>query len=482
MNAAARPEPRPLPLVPGAGPSAPGRVLATLEQDGRRRWIRPRLSLGRFWTRRRALAYLLMAVFVAIPWLRWGGKPLVLLDVVQREFTLLGTTFRPTDTPLLMVLILTLFVGVFLVTALFGRVWCGWACPQTVYMEFLFRPLERLFEGSPQEQRKLDRDGLSPRRALKNVTFALISAFLAHTFLAYFVGWEQLLRWMTGSPLQHPTAFLVMGGVTAAMVLDFVWFREQTCLVACPYGRLQSVLVDRDSLIVGFDAGRGEPRGKPGKAKRAALEAPAPAARGDCIDCQACVVTCPTGIDIRDGLQMECIGCTQCIDACDAIMDRVGLPRGLIRYTSQAELAGQPRRLLRPRVGVYVALLALLAGLLALGLTRRGETKVFALRGIGAPYAVLPTGEVNNQFRIKVENLGPTARTFALEASDLPAGALVAPEFPLTVAGGEARTTTVFVKLPPSAFRAGKRPLVLRLRAGAEEAQVLEYTLLAPRE
>ncbi len=484
---------KPLPVVPPSDAlenrsllAAPEQVLATLAQDGTRRWIRPRLSRGRFLVARRVVAYVLMAIFVAIPWIQVGGKPLVLLDLLHRQFTVFGTTFRPTDTPLFMLLMLGIFVTVFLITALFGRAWCGWACPQTVYMEFLFRPLERLFEGSPQQQVKLDKEGPNVRRVLKNITFVLISAFLAHTFLAYFVGWEQLRSWITGSPLEHPTAFLVMGGVTAAMVLDFVWFREQTCLVACPYGRFQSVLLDRNSLIVGYDATRGEPRGKPRKAK-GGVAADEPKL-GDCIDCGACVITCPTGIDIRNGLQMECIGCTQCIDACDAIMDRVGRPRGLIRYTSQAELAQEPtRRILRPRVIAYSLVLVLISGLLLFGLGHRGATKVFALRGLGAPFAVLPTGEINNQFRIKVENLSDAPRTYRLAAPELPDGALIAPEFPLEVAAESARTTTVFVKLPPEAFEGGRRELTLRVtdQAGdgpAEEPQELRYTLLGPKE
>ncbi len=242
-------------------PDAPGRVLSTLNEDGSRRWLRPKLSVGAFFRKRRVVAYALMVVFFLIPYLRMNGRPLVLLDVPHRQFTLFGYTFLPTDTLLFMLLLISIAIGIFLLTALFGRVWCGWACPQTVYMEFLFRPIERFFEGGRSGSMALDkRPGLHPRRLAKNAVYVLLALFLAHTFLAYFVGIDQLVQWVRQSPFEHPTSFLIMAGTTAAIFFDFGWFREQTCLVACPYGRLQSVLLDRQSVIVGYDVLRGEPR------------------------------------------------------------------------------------------------------------------------------------------------------------------------------------------------------------------------------
>src|SRR4051812_12971511 len=338
-----------------SAPLAQGRVLPTLNADGTRRRIRPRLYRGPHHSRRRLTAWLLMALFAGIPWIEVGNKPLVLLDVPRREFTLVGRTFLPTDGVLLMLLMLSIFVAVIWTTALVGRAWCGWACPQTVYMEFLFRPIERLFEGRREDQLRLDREGGGARRFAKNVVFFLVSAVLANIFLSYFVGIKTLLAWTRLSPLDNWTPFLVVAATTGLVFFDFGFFREQMCTVICPYARIQSVLIDKSSLIIGYDKLRGEPRAK-GKPR---------SDRGDCIDCNACVAACPTGIDIREGLQLECIACAQCADACDGIMAKIKKPRGLIRYGAQTTLETQrPTRILRPRVVIYPVLLAVLLGAL----------------------------------------------------------------------------------------------------------------------
>jgi cytochrome c oxidase accessory protein FixG len=449
------------------------RVLSTLNADGSRRWIRPKLASGAFWRRRRVAAYLLMFVFFIIPYLRLNGKPLILLDLPRREFTLIGTTFLPTDTLLFMLLFLSVLIGIFLLTALLGRVWCGWACPQTVYMEFLFRPVERWLEGGRSGTLTLDRSvAPKPRRLLKWTVYFLLSLFLAHTFLAYFVGIDRLVQWVRLSPVEHPTAFLTMALTTAAVMFDFTYFREQTCLVACPYGRLQSVLLDRQSVIVGYDVGRGEPRAKGTKER-------APGA-GDCIDCGACVLTCPTGIDIRDGLQMECIHCTQCADACDDIMDRVGRPRGLIRYTSRDQLEGKPKKLLRPRVVLYPAALAAALGLFLFLLETKQDTDVTLLRGIGAPYTLDSDDRVVNQIRIRVTNRASVARQYRIEVLGADQAKIVAPENPLPVAPNELRTTSLFVIGPRSIFINGERGVQLRLSDGAGFIGVYPYTLIGP--
>ncbi|HEX5044695.1 MAG TPA: 4Fe-4S dicluster domain-containing protein [Candidatus Polarisedimenticolaceae bacterium] len=433
-------------------------VLPTMNVDGTRRWLVPRLSPGKFWRRRRWVAWGLLALFTLLPYLRVAGKPAILLDLAHRRFTLLGTTFLPTDTILLALLLLGIFVSIFLLTALAGRVWCGWACPQTVYLEFVYRPLER---------------AVGRNRLLQSLVFLAVSVFLAHTFLAYFVGIEALTRWVRQSPLQHPAPFLVMATTTALMFLDFGWFREQVCLLACPYGRFQSALLDRHSLIVGYDARRGEPRGS--------LK---DAGAGDCIDCGACVRTCPTGIDIRSGLQMECVHCTQCIDACDAIMDRVGRPRGLVRYGSSAEFAGEPKRLLRPRVLIYPAIVVVAWGLLGLQLAGRAPAEVTVLRGLGVPFLVRPDGMIQGAIRVKVVHRGEGERTYRVELLDgeSPAASLrlLASE-PLVLAPGATGTAAVFALAPGDAFGSdGKRDVRLRISDGVDFTREVSYELLGP--
>jgi len=453
-------------------PEAQERVLSTLNRDGSRRWIRPKLSRGRFYRRRFFTAWGLIATFTLIPILKLGGKPLMLFDIPKREFTFFGATFLPTDSFLLMLLLFSIFIGIFLITAVLGRVWCGWACPQTVYMEFFYRPIEVLIEGGRNRQLALDAKGANARRLIKNVVFLFVSAFLANTFLAYFVGWDQLLGWMTSSPTRHSAAFALMLGTTLLMFFDFAYFREQTCIVACPYGRFQSVLLDRQSLIVGYDASRGEPRARWRKKEERTA--------GNCIDCSICVSTCPTGIDIRLGLQMECIHCTQCIDACDDVMDRIGLDRGLIRYTSQAELETGKRSFLRPRLVVYSAILLVMLGTFAFSLFGKQTADVTLLRGLGAPFTILPSGEVSNQIRVKIANRAPQERSYLIEfhsAGDL---TMIAPENPLIVAPGETEMTGAFITAPLSAFADGEAEVTLTISDGVDFSKQLQYRILGP--
>jgi cytochrome c oxidase accessory protein FixG len=339
-------------------------------------------------------------------------------------------------------------------------------------MEFLFRPLERLVEGGWNASRTLDRkeQHLHPRRLLKYAVYGGLALFLAHTFLAYFVGTEQLAVWVRRSPYEHPASFLVMAATAALIFFDFAYFREQTCMVACPYGRWQSVLLDKQSLIVAYDPTRGEPRGR-GKAR---------AGLGDCIDCMACVTTCPTGIDIRDGLQMECIHCTQCADACDAIMTKIGKPVGLVRYTSREALETRSRRLLRPRVVLYPAALALFVGLFVYNLEAREAADVTLLRGIGAPFTEQPDGLVSNQVRVKVANRGHEAQAYRISLVGAPGAQLIAPENPLRVAPGKSASTSVFVVLPAGAFTAGEKVVTFRVDDGDDFAGEFTYRLVGP--
>jgi cytochrome c oxidase accessory protein FixG len=445
-------------------------VLPTLNADGSRNRIRPRLYAGPLYRGRRWVGWSLLLLFAALPLVHVGGKPAILLDVVQRQFSFLGRTFLATDGVLLMLLLLGIFATVMWVTALFGRAWCGWACPQTVYMEFLFRPIERLFEGKREAQLRLDGKGLSGRRVAKNLVFLLLAFLVGNVFLAYFVGARTLWTWMGQSPYQHPTGFTVMLVTTGLVFFDFAYFREQMCTVICPYARLQSALLDRQSLLIGYDERRGEPRAK-GKWKPQ---------HGDCIDCNACVVACPTGIDIRQGLQLECIACGQCADACDSIMARIDKPPGLIRYASQHELAtGSRASLLRPRVLIYSCLLfGLLAGLV-FALQHEPKTDVTLLRGIGAPFSESAEG-VMNQIRVKIRNRSDAERSYRVELVDFAEAKVIAPELPLRVAQGEQRSTSLFVVAPHTAFTQGRRDIVFLVSDGAAFRERFTYNLLGP--
>lgn len=451
-------------------PTAPGRVLPTLNDDGTRRWIRPRLSPGRFHRRRLVTAWALMILFAVLPFVRVNGKPALLLDVQHWQFTLFGRTFLPTDGVLLMLLMLAILIVIMFGTALAGRVWCGWGCPQTVYLEFLFRPIERLFEGDHRAQAKLDKKGANGKRVAKTVVFALLSVVLGNLFLSYFVGTDVLFTWMRHTPSEHPAGFGVMAVTTGLVFFDFAYFREQMCTVACPYARLQSVLLDKRSLVVAYDTKRGEPRGKKGKVT------------GDCVDCSLCVVTCPTGIDIRNGLQLECIGCTQCIDACDSVMAKVGRPLGLIRYTSQESLETRrfdARKLLRPRVVVYGVVAIGLITALSLSSATRLEAEVSVLRGIGAPF--IEQGDlIQNHVRIKIQNRTDRSRSYFISLEGAPEATLVAPENPLTVAPGDPTTESVFVMAPRAAFPGGAHAVRLRISDKAGFERVLPYQLLGP--
>ena len=446
------------------------RVLSTLNEDGSRFLIRPKLAVGRFLTGRRIVAYLLIALFILLPRLRMGGRPAFLIDLVSREVDILGAVFRPSDGLVLMLLGLAIAFTVFLVTALFGRVWCGWGCPHSVYLEHLFRPIERLLEGSPSQQKKLDaQPGFwKPRRMIKWVIFAAVSFALANIFLAYFVGTDRLEQWVFESPLQHPGGFALVCGVSLLVLFDFGYFREQMCIVACPYGRLQSVLLDRQSLIVGYDEKRGEPR----------THLKVVGGGGDCVDCGACVTTCPTGIDIRSGLQMECIGCAQCIDACDRVMDKLERKRGLIRYTSKDELAGVPRKLLRVRTVLYPALILVSASLFTWSIVRRSGVELWVDRITGPSFVELPDGKISAQTRIKIENEADQPKLFTITVVEPDAG--LRSQASWTIPPRESRALPLYVDVDRKTFSNGERTIHMRIDDDHGFEEILAVTLLGP--
>ncbi|MFO0594416.1 MAG: cytochrome c oxidase accessory protein CcoG [Myxococcaceae bacterium] len=392
-------------------------ILGSMNKDGSRHIIHPADVKGRWTTARRIAFGVLIAIYVAGPLIPVGGHPMIQLDVEHRRFFLFGSTFNSQDFWMVLLLALSFAFGLLLVTAWRGRVWCGWACPQTVFLEGLYRPIERFFDGPRERRIRLASEPMSvgkfARRLGKYSVFFVISAAIAHTATALFVSPKELFAMITEGPRLHLEAFGLTSGFTAILMFNFTWFREQFCVVLCPYGRLQSVLHDKSSITIAYREARGEPRGKLGQAA------------GACIDCNRCVAVCPTGIDIRNGLQMECIACTQCIDACDEMMDKVKRPRGLIDFASQHELKGEPRKTLRPRLLVYAGLMLVALTTLGVSLGTRTPFEANIFRPRGAMPFVVDGDEVRNPFEVHVFNKNPGRAAFTLEVVGAPSEAKV---------------------------------------------------------
>lgn len=452
-------------------------VLSTLERDGSRRWLKPRLSPGKWLVRRRRVAYLLVLVFAILPFIKVGGRPWVLLDIGARRFTILGFTFLPTDTVLLALFLVGTLLSLFLITALFGRVWCGWACPQTVYLEFFYRPVERFFEGTAGR-------GGPPRgnrpiwfRWLKFPVYLVFSFLLANLFISYFIGVDRLWQWMHHSPFTHPVPFLVMAFVTFAMLLDFGYFREQICIIMCPYGRFQSVLLDPSSLIVSYDARRGEPRGQAKHKRTAQLPL-----LGDCVDCRLCVATCPTGIDIRKGLQMECINCTQCLDACNGVMAKLGREPNLIRYSSQRADRGEQNRLARARVFLYPLLLCLVGGLFVFFLWTKQSFNVEILRERGNPYTLAnEDSAARNLLILKLTNRTDQPMQFQVRPLSPEGTILTVSESALDLDSAQTGTFHLSVLTPVGVFRQGRADLRMQIENQEGVVREVDCRLIGPR-
>jgi cytochrome c oxidase accessory protein FixG len=383
-----------------------GQTTGSLATDGRRNFVYPADVSGRFHRVRLVIFAVLIAVWIALPLVRINGRPALLLDIATREFYAFGAAFNAQDAWLLFFLLTGLGFGLALVTALWGRVFCGYACPQTVFLDGVFRPIERFIEGSREQRMKLARApwtaGKVVRKAAKHAAFLVASLGVAHVTLGLFVSLPSLWKMLWLGPAAHPAAFAWAMAITAVLYVDFAWFREQVCLIVCPYGRLQSALTDEDTIVVGYDSTRGEPRGK----------ANDPAA-GDCVDCKRCVVVCPTAIDIRDGLQLDCIGCSACVDACDDVMQKLDRKPGLIRYDSQRGLERKPRRKWRPRLLAYAVLGAIGLVVATVATTRRSGFEATLQRERGAPY-VVEAGETRNHFTMHLVNKSGSEQSFTI--------------------------------------------------------------------
>ena len=441
--------------------------------------IQPR-SFSGFYRRVRITGGLvLFALYFGVAWLDWGGRQAVLWDLSEKKFHIFSATFWPEDLVLLSGILLICAFGLFFLTVLAGRVWCGYACPQSVWT-WVFLWAERVAEGDRSKRIKLDAAPLSVkklvRRGSKHGLWLLISLLTAITFVGYFTPIRDLVEDLFVLEASGWAVFWVLF-FTAATYLNAGWLREKVCFHMCPYGRFQSSMVDADSLVISYDAERGEPRGS-----RRKDVTPASAELGDCIDCQLCVQVCPTGIDIRDGLQMECIGCAACIDACDSIMDKMGYARGLVRYASERDLKGGKTNLLRPRLVGYFAFLVVMIGLFAWGVVSRPLITLDVERDRGM-YRYTSEGEIENSYLLKLTNKDSSQKYLIIEVED-PLRASTTGPLGVVVEAGEKVEVPYSVALPASSLNAGANDIVFQISTlHGEKALVTETsTFLAPSE
>jgi len=372
--------------------------ISTVNEKGKRVWIYPKKQTGKFYRARTILSFFLLAFLFGTPFIKMNGHPFVLLNVLERKFILFGFVFGPQDFYLLVLATISVLVFIVLFTAIYGRLFCGWICPQTVFMEMVFRKIEYWLEGDAAQQKALDKapwDGNKIfKKSIKQIIFFTIAFIIGNTFVAYIVGIDKLYELVNQSPSEHLSAFIAV--VVFSFIFYFVFskFREQACIIVCPYGRLQGVLLDPNTVVVAYDYIRGEPRGK--------LQTPK--TTDDCIDCHLCVAVCPTGIDIRNGTQLECVNCTSCIDACDSIMDKVKLPKGLIRYASMNSIKDKSKFKVTPRIIGYSIVLTLLLTVFIILATLRTEIDSTILRAPGKVYQEQADNKVSNLYMIKLVN------------------------------------------------------------------------------
>ena len=457
--------------------------LATADQEGHRMWIYPRKPHGRFTRARTWLSWLLLAVMFIGPFVRIKGNPLLLLNFVERRFVILGQIFWPQDMIISAVTILVFFVGIVVFTTAFGRLWCGWTCPQIVLMEMVFRKIEYFIEGDAHEQRALHKAPWTANKIAKKFSkhaiFFGLSFLVGNTLLAYIIGTEELFPIITDNPMNHFSGLTFMFLFTLLFYGIFARFREQACTYICPYGRLQSTLLDENSIVVAYDYKRGENRG--------ILKRSVPAEQrksdglGDCIDCHQCVSVCPTGIDIRDGTQMECVNCTACIDACDGVMDRIKRPRGLIRFASLNGIErGESLRVTPRLIGYAVVLLALIGLWLVLVFTR-SDVEATMLRAPGSLFQMMPDGHLSNLYTVKVVNKTSREIPIELKLENMP-GDLQVMGGKIVVAPQKLAENSVLIGLDPALVKGGKVPLVIGVYSQGRKIETLNTGFIGPRD
>ena len=389
--------------------------LATIDKQGKRIWLHPKKPSGKWWNARTIVSYFYLAIFLILPFIKYQGDPILLFNFAEQKFILFGILFTPPDFYILAISMVTFIVFIALFTAVFGRLFCGWACPQTVFMEMVFRRIEYLIEGDAGAQRKLNASAMNSekftKKAIKHAIFFLIAVVVANYFLAYIITMDGVLKIISEPISQNLGGFAAMIVFSLVFYGVFAFMREQVCTQVCPYGRMQSVLLNQDSIVVAYDHVRGEPRGKLQKAKASpfadiqnAVKAPPAPPVGDCIDCKVCVHVCPTGIDIRNGTQLECVNCTACIDACDEIMDKVSKPQGLIRYDSMAGINSGKRNIFNARAKAYSAILVLLASISLWLIATRSDLDGTVFRSPGQTFQQVNDHTYSNLYTYQILN------------------------------------------------------------------------------
>ncbi len=456
--------------------------ISTADQEGRRLWLYPKKPRGRFYQRRTWLTWLLLAVMFSGPFIKIQGNPLLMINIVERKFSILGVIFWPQDNLVFALGFLLFLMGIAVFTAAFGRLWCGWTCPQTVLMEMVFRKIEYFIEGDAGSQKALNRAPWTSQKILKKAAkhgiFLGLSFIIGNTLLAYIIGIDALRQIVTDSPWNHITGLTFMVLFTLLFYGIFARFREQACTFICPYGRFQATLLDENSIVVAYDHKRGEQRGRLHRSET-------PTARsnrglGDCIDCGNCVTVCPTGIDIRNGTQMECVNCTACIDACDEVMDKIKRPRGLIRFASLNGIEKGEKLRFTPRLAGYCAILLVLGIALAAMLLTRSDIDATLLRAPGALFQPTADGRISNLYLLKLTN--KTHRQIPVELR------LENFDGSLKVLGGELQLpaekqtdASVLIEAAGDKLSSGSTPLTVGIYSGGKRLDKVKTVFLGPR-
>lgn len=452
--------------------------VATIDKKGKRNFLFPKKPKGKLYRWRTIASLVYLTVFFTLPFINYHGQPLFLFNVIERKFILFGQIFWPQDFFIFAIGLLAFIVFIIVFTVVFGRIFCGWACPQTIFMEMVFRKIEYWIDGDAQKQKQLKAMPWNAykirKRATKMTVFYLMSFLIANFFLAYIIGMEELEKMVTEGIAANYGTFLSLIGFTTVFFFVYYWFREQACLVVCPYGRLQGVLLDKKSMVVAYDYVRGEPRGK---LKKATLDTN----QGDCIDCFACVRVCPTGIDIRNGTQLECVNCTACIDACNAIMNSINKAEGLIRIDSEENIAHSRKNKFNWRLASYSFILISLMGFLVYLLASRNDVDARVLRASGQIFQTQADGRISNLYSIKLTNKTRKDLPMTLKLENAK-GEITIIGKPLVVPAESYFQSPFFVKIDRSLVTERKTKLKIGVYEGGKKIETAETTFIGPGE